>query len=127
MRREDVQTGLLVRVVANYSNVPAGTCATVDSIGTMGDGAWFFTVRWHNYKPIQSKCPKGVTDYSLNLWEADLALFGVVSEEEQTGKRANEEVSPSWSLPSLPQLGGWKARRRRVHPNQLSLFSADDF
>jgi hypothetical protein len=35
MQREDVRKGLLLKVVTDYSNVPAGTWAIVDSTGAM--------------------------------------------------------------------------------------------
>ena len=59
----------------------------------------------------------------------DLALFEIVSAEEEQATKSTSERGPSINRPPLPQLGGGlKARRRdRVHPNQLSLFCADDF
>jgi hypothetical protein len=75
MQREEVHTGLLVRLLSAYSNVPAGT----------------FTVRWHPYKPIPAKFPREVMEYSLNLWESDLALFEVLTIEDKQG---GQEASP---------------------------------
>jgi hypothetical protein len=133
MRRDEVHKGLLVKLLTDYSNVPAGTWATVDSTGTMRDGAWWFTVRWQDYRPIPERFPHIVIEYSLTLWEPDLALFELVSaEERQAAGEKKLQVSPSPNLPPAPQLSGsWQARRLRrnagVHPNQLSLFLADDF
>ena len=83
MRREVLHKELLIRLLADYSNVPADTWATVDSTGTMKDGAWWFTVKWQHYRPIPIRFPQGVTEYSLKLWESDLALFEEVSAEEE--------------------------------------------
>jgi hypothetical protein len=133
MQRKTLQKGLVIKLLTAYTNVPAGTWATVDSTGTMRDGAWWFTVRWHDYRPIPERFPHIVIEYSLNLWEPDLALFEVVSaEERQAAGETKLQVSPSPNLPPVPQLSGsWQARRLRrnagVHPNQLSLFLADDF
>jgi hypothetical protein len=129
MRHDEVKKGLLVRLLIDYANVPAATCATVDALETMTDGTWWFTVRWRPYTPIPHKFPRQVMEYSLNLWEADLALFEAVSaEEEQQGRRSQVDASSSPILAAHPTLGGgWQARRRgRVPPNQLSLFRADD-
>ena len=52
MQRDEVHKGVLVRLVADYSNVPTGTWATVDSTGIMRDDVWWFTVKWHPYQPI---------------------------------------------------------------------------
>jgi hypothetical protein len=133
MLRDEVHKGLFVRLVTDYSNVPAGTWATVDSTGTMRDGAWWFTVRWHDYTPIPERFPHIVTEYSLNLWESDLEQFEVVAaEERQAARETKLQLSPPPNLPPAPQLSGsWQARRLRrkagVHPNQLSLFLEGDF
>jgi hypothetical protein len=79
MCRDEVKKGVLVRLLAAYSNVPVGTWATVDSTGTTRDGDWWFTVKWHHYRPIPERFPHGVVEYSLNLWEQDLALFESIS------------------------------------------------
>jgi len=99
----------------------------------MRDGAWWFSVRWYDYRPIPERFPHAITEYSLNLWEPDLALFEVVSaEERQAARETKLQVSHSPNLPPAPQLSGsWQVRRLRrnagVHPNQLSLFLTDDF
>src|SRR5687767_2477670 len=69
MQRETLHKGIVIKLLTDYSNVPAGTWATVDSTGTMRDGAWWFTVRWHDYRPIPERFPHIVIEYSLNLWE----------------------------------------------------------
>ena len=130
MRREELHKGRRVKLLTDYSNVPAGTWATVDSTGSMKDGAWRFTVRWHHYRPIEIRFPQDVAAYSINLWESDLALFEVVSDDEvRPADKTTQETHPSRNIAPLSQLrGGWQTRRRgRIHPNQLSLFLADDF
>jgi hypothetical protein len=98
MRRDELHNGLLVRLLTDYSNVPAGTLATIDSLGTMIDGTWYFTVRWHNYRPIPARFPHHVVEYSLNLWESDLALFQVVTaEQDQVGRRSQPTYGRSSS------------------------------
>ena len=83
MQRDEVHKGLLVRLLSEYSNVPTGTWATVDSTGIMRDGGWWFTVKWHPYKPIATKFPRNATEYSLNFWAKDLPLFEIVTVERQ--------------------------------------------
>jgi hypothetical protein len=124
MRRDQVHTGLLVKLLTDYSNVPAGTLATVDSTGTIKDeGTWWFTVRWRHYRPIPNKFPRGVTEYSLNLWETDLELFEVVS-ARQVLPKIHHMQTPKLGL---DLVGRRLSRRGGTHPNQLSLFLADDF
>jgi hypothetical protein len=104
MQREEVHMGLLVRLLSDYSNVPTGTSATIDATGTMIDQAWWFTVRWHPYKPIRAKFPRQVIEYSLNLWKADLALFEVLTiEDEQAARRPHPNYQGSLRL-RLQQL-----------------------
>ena len=79
MKREEVHTGLLVRLVSAWLDVPRGTCATVDTVGTLS-GTWLFTVRWHHLKPVPHKRHR--SDRSLNLWEQDLDKFEVVTCDE---------------------------------------------
>ena len=128
MQRDSVHKGLFVKLMTDYSNVPARTWATVNTTGTSRDGTWWFTVRWRPYTPIPHKFPRGMAEYSTNLWERDLALFEVVSSVEEEVARANREVQPLWNPASLPQLHGGRraARPVLVHPNQLSLFVSDD-
>jgi hypothetical protein len=128
MRQDEVRQGLLVRLLTDYANVPASTWAMVDSAGRMHDGAWWFTVRWRPYTPIPHKFPREATEYSTNLWEADLTLFETVSAEDEAAAKRKQLEAP-FPLASYPKLaGGWQASRRsRVDPNQLRLFLADDF
>ena len=47
MTRGQVHIGLIVRVIRDRWDVPAGTLAEVDSVGHTGQfGEWCFTVRW---------------------------------------------------------------------------------
>ena len=55
-----------------------------------------FTVRWQHVKPGTQIRP--IFDRSLNLWEADLAHFEVVSNEEA---RAAFVVAPVYNQPNL--------------------------
>jgi hypothetical protein len=101
----------------------------VDGTGTI-DGAWWFTVRWRTYIPIPNTFPREAGEYSTNLWESDLALFEVVSNlEKEEARKKQLEAQSLFPLASYPSLGGgWQARRRSgVHPQQLTLFLADDF
>jgi hypothetical protein len=106
MQRNTLHKGLVMKLLTDYSNVPAGTWATVASTGTMRDGAWWFTVRWHSYKPTPVRFPCDVAEYSLNLWESDLTLFEVVTvEEAQTAKKPtpkSPEAMPRREQLSLP-------------------------
>jgi hypothetical protein len=132
MQRDEVHKGLIFKLVTDYSNVPAGTWATVDAIGTMRDGAWYFTVRWRPYTPIPKIFPRAMTEYSINLWQHDLALFEILTaEEDEAARRCLLECPPPSTLASIPKLGRCGAdrglsRSAAVHPNQLSLFVADD-
>ena len=104
MQRETLHRGLLIKLVTDYSNVPAGTWATVNSTGFANDNVWWFTLRWHPYKPIPGKFPREVIEYSLNLWESDLALFEVVIVEEAQGARRSRPNYRGSSRPRLAQL-----------------------
>ena len=128
MQRDEMHKGLLVRLLSEYSNVPTGTWATVDSTGIMRDGVWWFTVKWHPHTPIATKFPRNATEYSLNLWEKNLPLFEVVTAEQREAPRRLQPASaPSSTLAPLPKLGVRRpgrgvSRNASVHPNQLSLF-----
>jgi len=104
MLRNQVHNGLLIRLLRDYSNVPAGTPATVNAVGTMIDGSWWFTVRWHTYKPIPNKFPRDAIEYSLNLWEPDLTLFEVITSGNEQGARKSRQHYPESSKPRLEQL-----------------------
>ena len=76
------------------------------------------------------RIPRHATEYSINLWEADLAMFEVVTaEEEEAARRSKLETIPS-TVPIPHLVMRWRGRRLRrhvaVHPNQLSLFLADE-
>ena len=104
MQREHVHTGLLLKMLIDYSNIPAGTWATVNSTGIMNDKAWWFRVRWNHYRPIPCQFPREVMEYSLNLWESDLALFEVVTAEDEQAVRRSRPNSDRFSRPLLHQL-----------------------
>jgi hypothetical protein len=88
MKREEVHKGLLVRLASAWLDVPPGTCATVDTVGTLS-GTWLFTVRWHHLKPVPHKRHR--SDRSLNLWEQDLDKFEVVICDEAKATAAEEK------------------------------------
>lgn len=78
IQRENVSNGLLVRLLLDWLDVPKGTFATVETVGTLFDGTWWFTVRWHSYTPLPrqyspkaGKPRKQYDSHSLNLWEKD--------------------------------------------------------
>jgi hypothetical protein len=83
VRKQDVRQGTFIRLLSNYLRLPAGTLATVDSVGTLSNGEFFFTVRWLN--PPSGTRSRPVSDRSLNLWESDLEKFECVSNEEAEG------------------------------------------
>jgi hypothetical protein len=60
MRREDVHQGVCVRLLSDYLRIPAGTLATVDTVGVTSRGAHFsFTVHWLNPpKGTRSRLPQ---------------------------------------------------------------------
>jgi hypothetical protein len=62
MQRDQVHKGRLLKLVSDYSNVPAGTWATVELVGKMQNGAWYYTVRWRPYIPIPKEFPRHVTE-----------------------------------------------------------------
>jgi hypothetical protein len=131
IQREQIKKGLSVQLLSDHLDVPQGTRATVDDIGLYG-GQWWFTVRFHAYQPLipawsdprrRRSARFDVT--SLRLSEGDLATFELLNESEV-------KLAPSIVRPpvTLKLLSGWRKRLGRntsVHPNQLSLFLADDF
>ena len=70
--------GLHVRHLSIWINLPAGTLATMETVGSLSDGRFYFTVRWLGLNPGTRR--KRVSDRSLNFWEDDLMPFEVVSE-----------------------------------------------
>ena len=112
MDREDVHQGAFVRLLCNYLKVPAGTLATFDTVGTIRNGEFRFTVRWLNLSRGTRSRP--VSDRSLNLWLADLENFECVPKEEV------EHILAASRLPRQKKLPAWL--RMRGNPNQLRLF-----
>ena len=104
MRREEIHKGLVVRLVSAWLEVPPGTLATVDTVGTLS-GAWLFTVRWHHLKPVPHKRHR--SDRSLNLWEQDLDKFEIVTCDEV------HPTTPEENRPFIPRQGN--------HREQLTL------
>lgn len=76
--REHIRKGLHVRVLSTWIDIPAGTLATVDTVGSLSEGTLYFTVRWLGLKSGTRR--KSVCDTSLNFWEDDLKLFEVVTD-----------------------------------------------
>lgn len=105
MTRDQVRTGVLLKLLSDYFNVPAGTWATVESAGTITDGTWFFAVKWWPYKPTPRAYIHTASSYSLNLWEQDLSLFEVVTPEEEQAamhpKPASSTPPPVWHREQL--------------------------
>ena len=130
IQRENVSKGLLVRLLSDYLDCPAGTRATVEEVGVLS-GEWWFTVQFDAYKPITPAWrgkprPTNYNTRSLRLRLDDLALFEVASEAETTEASLRERSVVGLKLPS-----GWRrrglGRDSSVPLNQLSLFLADDF
>ena len=130
IQREHVRKGFLVRLLSDYLDCPAGTRATVDEVGLLS-GEWWFTVQFDAYKPITPAWrgkprPTNYNTRSLRLRLDDLALFEVASEAETTEPSTLDRSVTGLKLPT-----GWRrrglGRNTSVHPNQLSLFRADDF
>lgn len=92
--REHIHKGLHVRVLSNWIDLPAGTLATVETVGSLSDGTFYFTVRWLGLKPGTRRQP--VCDTSLNFWEDDLKLFEVVSDLEAAVRSAPVSVYWRW-------------------------------
>lgn len=46
VRKEDILTGRSLRTLSDSFAVPAGTLATVSTVGTTWQGEFVFTVRW---------------------------------------------------------------------------------
>jgi hypothetical protein len=119
MERDQVQKGLLVKVVTNYSNVPAGTWATVASTGTMKDGGWSFTVRWRPYIPIPKEFPLHVTEYSINLWESDLAKFDSDYRGRRSGFEVEARISTFIDVRPTTYIT-WASARSKAEPDDQS-------
>jgi hypothetical protein len=76
MIRQEVHQGLHVRLLSKWIDLPAGALATVETVGSLSDGTFYFTVLWLGLKPGTRR--KAVCDTSLNFWEEDLRLFEIV-------------------------------------------------
>jgi hypothetical protein len=77
MTKPQVETGVLLRVIKDRWDVPAGTLAEVNSVRQeRGMEGWCFTVRWHRVPPKKRATHR---DHSINLFEQDLADFEVFS------------------------------------------------
>lgn len=96
MKREAVHIGLSIQLVSQFLDVPPGTRATVDTVSTMWDGTWCFTVRWQGLKPQPGRRHR--SDHSLNLWESDLDKFEIVTETD-------DGLSVTEKPPTLPSTG----------------------
>jgi hypothetical protein len=79
------------------ASIPAGTLATVETVGTV-NRVWRFTVRWHTHTAIATrswskhigKGKERSSQRSLNLWESNLEMFEVATDET-----ANSPLRPS--------------------------------
>jgi hypothetical protein len=86
MVRESIHYGVRLRLLSDCLSVHAGTLAVVDSVGTLYNGDWYFTVRWIDLHAGSEARP--VSDRSVNLWESDLQKFELVSGEDATSLTA---------------------------------------
>ena len=106
MTRDQVQVGQRVQVVASRWDVPIGTLARIDTVGSTAD-RWCFTVEWlTRASPLRRS-------YSLNLFEEDLACFQVF-----------EGPVPAPTSFERPRRASAAARKDR--PPQLLLPFADE-
>lgn len=87
MIREDITPGRLLRLLSNCLDVPAGTLATVETVGTV-NRVWRFTVRWHSHTAVATRSwskhvagKERSSQRSLNLWESNLEMFELATEE----------------------------------------------
>ena len=87
VQRDDVTQGRLLRLLTNCLDVPAGTLATVETVGTV-NRVWRFTVHWHTHTAIATRswskhvaAKERSSQRSLNLWESNLEMFELASEE----------------------------------------------
>ena len=88
IQRERVVKGVLVRLTSKWITVPSGTTGSVDEIGTLGSGEWWFLVNFDPHLPVPLFPPMKATPqtveeglYSLRLWESDLEKFEVITPE----------------------------------------------
>jgi len=89
MQRNEIHSGVFLRLRTVLGSVPAGTIAEVDSTGQI-NGQWYFTVRWNTHYRLlhrfgqveQEKKPVHADTPSLQLKEETLECFEVSSVEE---------------------------------------------
>ena len=125
VRKEEIIEGGYLRTLCDFFDVPAGTLAKVDSVGTSWQGEFAFTVRWLNVNTGTKVRP--ISDRSLNLWEEDLAHFEAMPREEVA---AGNAVPLKLNHPKLRlSVGGHRrfSKRKTAEIGQLSLFTLEDF
>src|SRR5215204_3037467 len=90
VQRDDVTQGRLLRLLTNCLDVPAGTLATVETVGTV-NRVWCFTVHWQTHTAIATRSwskhvagKERSSQRSLNLWESNLEMFQLVTAKETT-------------------------------------------
>jgi hypothetical protein len=116
LNRDDITPGLYVQTVSDRLGVPAQTFARVETLGTVWTGEFVFTVRWLNIKPGSKQRPR--SDWSLNLWEQDLAHFEVLGDHEASAVKTTTLHRPL----SLKILGGPRhSKIKMIDPRQLTL------
>jgi len=98
LSRQDVQTGITVRLLRDYLRVPAGTLATVETVHSGRN--WHFTVRWKSHSPITGawRPQQGhrimPMECSLNLSEEDLKSFEIATDQELLSPQPPFELTP---------------------------------
>jgi hypothetical protein len=125
LTREQIIVGGYLRALSDCFAVPAGTLGKVDTVGLSRDGQFVFTVRWQHLNPGTKVKP--ISHRSLNLWEEDLAHFEAVSDERA---RAMPVEPFLHRQPDFKRSTGSYRRTKngkRLNPNQLDLFTMDDF
>ena len=77
LQREHFVKGVHVRLTSKWITVPPGTTGTVNEIGTLGSGKWWFLVNFDPHLPVPLFPPLKATSqtveegpYSLRLWES---------------------------------------------------------
>lgn len=101
MTRDEIQVGLLLKVIAPRWDQPIETIARVTETGTLFiDDTWWFTVEWLTNIPKRSS-------RSLRLFEEDLPTFELVTEPiviapPMTSRQARELSKPLPAQAALP-------------------------
>ena len=109
--REHIHKGLHVSVLSNWIDLPAGTLATVETVGSLSDGTFSFTVRWLGLKPGTRRNPgcyefeflgrqfetlrSGVGPRRSNCFSSSVGVLAMVgkeqlSEDGETGQSSDE-------------------------------------